>query len=209
MNEVRAILHYGAKLLARPRWLVGIGPDAVMLRDFDAALPTLICLHGYLHNATLFTDEPWLAELPYNVIIMNTPSDVVRAAELVQGVWEWCATKHSATDFALLGHSFGGIVALWHQARYGQFAKRVICVATPLYGTKVPGLFVPTDVRHDSFVLMRLRQQNWTNVTFLEAEHDAIVHKLPEEMRSTIVRDTGHLSVMKDLFTKRFIRANL
>ncbi|MGP1630495.1 MAG: alpha/beta fold hydrolase [Giesbergeria sp.] len=106
-------------------------------RLFDAALPTVVLIHGVLNDHSVWAMQSrWLAHHGWNVLAVDLPGHCRSAGPAPQTVEE-------AADFviallgvlgveraALVGHSWGSLIALEAASRLGNRASHLALVGT-------------------------------------------------------------------------------
>lgn len=104
---------------------------------FDAAKPTVVFIHGVLHDHSVWgLQSRYLANHGWNVLALDLPGHCKSAGEPP-------ATVEAAADFviallraqglkraALVGHSFGSLVALEAAARAPELVSQLVLVGT-------------------------------------------------------------------------------
>lgn len=202
MQEFASWLYYSWKTVVHPSFWV----DTIVPPNPNNK-PILICLHGFMHNPSLFQSEPWIEALKfkYEVVLYPLPTLHYNVLEMAGHLQKFIQT-YVNREFSIIGHSMGGIVALSHQVTYGWKAAHVICVASPLFGSKIP--LAPRDLLPDSTTLKRIQQFMPANapVKFITAENDAINLEFPCSVPVTQIAETGHLSIMQHPVTHSVIR---
>ena len=111
-------------------------------KPFDAVKPTIVFIHGVLNDHSVWTLQTrYLAHHGYNVLALDLPGHG-RSAGVHHDV-EPCRTVESAADFilalldaagvqtaALVGHSFGSLIALEVAGRAPQRVSHLAMVGT-------------------------------------------------------------------------------
>ncbi|HET9976150.1 MAG TPA: alpha/beta hydrolase [Burkholderiaceae bacterium] len=109
-------------------------------RPFDAALPTLVFVHGALNDHTVWTLlARWFAHHGWGVLAVDLPGHMRSAGPAltsVEAMADWLLALLDAAGVqraALAGHSMGSLVALEAAARAPERATRLV-----MLGTAVP-----------------------------------------------------------------------
>lgn len=106
-------------------------------KPFDASKPTVVFIHGVLHDHSVWIlQSRYLAHHGYNVLAVDLPGHCRSAGEAPQ-------TVEQAADFivalldavgvrqaALVGHSWGSLIALEAASRLGERATHLALVGT-------------------------------------------------------------------------------
>ena len=106
-------------------------------KPFDAAKPTVVMVHGVLNDHSVWAlQSRYLAHHGYNVLAVDLPGHCKSAGDAP-------ATVEQAADFivalldalgiaraALVGHSWGSLIALQAAAQLGERAKHLALVGT-------------------------------------------------------------------------------
>src|SRR6201996_2127068 len=116
-------------------------------KAFDAALPTVVFLHGagMDHTAWALHDR-WFAHHGYNVLAPDLPGHGRSAGALLPTIAEiadWTAAlidASGATQAKLIGHSMGSLIALETAARHPDKVSALVLVATAATMTVGPDL---------------------------------------------------------------------
>jgi hypothetical protein len=144
---------------------------------------TIICLHGYLSNGSVFTDFKNQFQDKFNIKFIELPTlqlNVENLAVLVDNF----LIKHNIIDFSLIGHSLGSIVSMYHQLFIAKKkAKSIICVASPLFGSSLHKfMYGPNnvDLYMHSDVLNKIRNELYKikkKIIFIQASNDMLINK--------------------------------
>jgi pimeloyl-ACP methyl ester carboxylesterase len=106
-------------------------------KAFDARLPTVVFVHGALHDHSVWTlAARWFAHHGHGVLALDLPghgrSDGP-ACESIEAMADWLLAVLDAANVAaasLVGHSMGSLVALEAAARAPARARRLVLVGT-------------------------------------------------------------------------------
>jgi pimeloyl-ACP methyl ester carboxylesterase len=121
-------------------------------KPFDAAKPTVVFIHGVLNDHSVWIlQSRYLAHHGYNVLAVDLPGHCRSAGEAP-------ATVEAAADFivalldaagvekaALVGHSWGSLIALEAAARLGERITHLVLVGTA-YPMKVSPALLETSL---------------------------------------------------------------
>jgi pimeloyl-ACP methyl ester carboxylesterase len=109
-------------------------------KPFDAALPTLVFVHGALNDHSVWTLlARWAAHHGFGVLAVDLPGHMRSAGPAlasVEAMADWLLAALDAAGVqraALAGHSLGSLVALEAAARAPERATRLL-----MFGTAVP-----------------------------------------------------------------------
>jgi len=106
-------------------------------KTFDAARPTVVFVHGVLNDHSVWIlQSRWLANHGWNVLALDlpghcrsggeAPSTVESAADFVAALLDAAGVKQAA----LVGHSWGSLIALEAAARLKQRVSHLVLVGT-------------------------------------------------------------------------------
>ena len=106
-------------------------------KPFDAAKPTVVMIHGVLHDHSVWgLQSRYLAHHGWNVLAVDLPghcrsegeppSSVEEGAEFVGALLDAARLERAA----LIGHSWGSLIALEAAARMGARASHAVLVGT-------------------------------------------------------------------------------
>ncbi len=106
-------------------------------RDFDPALPTLVMVHGVLNDHSVWAMQSrWFANHGWNVLAVDLPGhcrsggpppeSVEEAADFVIALLDTLKIQRAA----LVGHSWGSLIALEAAARLGSRISHLALVGT-------------------------------------------------------------------------------
>lgn len=106
-------------------------------RPFTASLPTVVLIHGVLNDHSVWAMQSrWLAHHGWNVLAVDlpghcrsagpAPQTVEEAADFVIALLDALDVKHAA----LVGHSWGSLIALEAASRLGERATHLGLVGT-------------------------------------------------------------------------------
>ena len=121
-------------------------------KPFDAAKPTVVFIHGVLHDHSVWIlQSRYLANHGYNVLAVDLPGHCRSAGEAP-------ATVEAAADFiavlldaagvekaALVGHSWGSLIALEAASRLKQRVTHLVLVGTA-FPMKVSPVLIETSL---------------------------------------------------------------
>jgi len=106
-------------------------------RDFDAALPTVVMLHGAgFDSSTWSLHSRWFAHHGYNLLAPDLPGHGHSAGSPLTSIAEladWTATLIAAAgakDAWLIGHSMGSLIALETAARHPDRVTKLSLLGT-------------------------------------------------------------------------------
>lgn len=106
-------------------------------RNFDAALPTVVLIHGVLGDHSVWAMQSrWLANHGWNVLAVDLPGHCRSAGPAPQSVEEAADFIMALLDAlkveraALIGHSWGSLIALEAASRLGPRASHLALVGT-------------------------------------------------------------------------------
>ncbi|OGN60238.1 MAG: hypothetical protein A3D96_05340 [Chlamydiae bacterium RIFCSPHIGHO2_12_FULL_44_59] len=107
----------------------------------------VLLVHGYMNHPNVWWfQKKWLKSLgfgPLYTISLGHPfQSIYRYAEIVKSKVDQIAQDTHRDDIILIGHSMGGLVALWCgvQLDKGRLIKDIVTIASPLQGTPVAWL---------------------------------------------------------------------
>lgn len=122
-------------------------------RAFDAALPTVVMVHGALNDHSVWgLQSRWLAHHGFGVLAVDLPGhgrSEGPALETVEAMADWVVAllqAAGARHAALVGHSMGSMIALEAAARLGERASALALVGTA-YPMKVSPALIETAER--------------------------------------------------------------
>lgn len=106
-------------------------------KPFNPAQPTAVFIHGVLHDHSVWILQTrWLAHHGWNVLALDlpghgrsggeAPASVEQAADAVAAVLD----AQGVAQAALVGHSWGSLIALEAAARLGPRASHLVLVGT-------------------------------------------------------------------------------
>lgn len=106
-------------------------------RTFDAALPTVVLIHGVLNDHSVWAMQSrWLANHGWNVLAVDlpghcrsagpAPKSVEEAADFIIALLDALKVAHAA----LVGHSWGSLIALEAASRMKARATHLVLVGT-------------------------------------------------------------------------------
>src|ERR1700761_2122064 len=130
-------------------------------KAFDAALPTVVFLHGagMDHTAWALHDR-WFAHHGYNVLAPDLPGHGRSAGALLPTIAEiadWTAAlidASGATQAKLIGHSMGSLIALETAARHPDKVSALVLVATAATMTVGPDLLKAAEANDQAAIDM-------------------------------------------------------
>ena len=106
-------------------------------KKFDAALPTVVFLHGAGNDHTAWAQhDRWFAHHGYNVLAPDLPGHGRSAGKLIPSIAEmadWTSAlldASGATQAKLIGHSMGSLIALEMAARHPAKVSALVLVGT-------------------------------------------------------------------------------
>lgn len=106
-------------------------------RSFDAALPTAVLIHGVLNDHSVWAMQSrWLANHGWNVLAVDLPGHCRSAGPAPQSVEEAADFIMALLDAlkveraALIGHSWGSLIALDAASRLGTRVSHLALVGT-------------------------------------------------------------------------------
>jgi len=106
-------------------------------KPFDTSLPTLVFVHGALHDHSVWTLlARWFAHHGWSVLSVDLPGhgrSAGPALESVEAMATWLLTLLDAagvTTASLVGHSMGSLVALEAAARSPSRARHLVMIGT-------------------------------------------------------------------------------
>ncbi len=106
-------------------------------RSFDPALPTVVLIHGVLNDHSVWAMQSrWLANHGWNVLAVDLPGHCRSAGPAPQSVEEAADFVIALLDAlkinraALVGHSWGSLIALEAASRLGARATHLALVGT-------------------------------------------------------------------------------
>src|ERR1700749_2324136 len=116
-------------------------------KAFDAALPTVVFLHGAGMDHTAWAQhDRWFAHHGYNVLAPDLPGHGRSAGKLLPGIGDmadWTSALLAAAgakQAKLIGHSMGSLVALELAARHPDRVSALVLVGTAVAMTVGPDL---------------------------------------------------------------------
>ncbi|OYT91870.1 MAG: alpha/beta hydrolase [Burkholderiales bacterium PBB3] len=121
-------------------------------KPFDAAKPTVVFIHGVLNDHSVWIlQSRYLAHHGYNVLAVDlpghcrsagdAPSTVEEAADFIAGLLDAAGVQKAA----LVGHSWGSLIALEAAGRLGERISRLVLVGTA-YPMKVSPVLLETSL---------------------------------------------------------------
>ena len=123
-------------------------------KAFDAAKPTIIFIHGVLNDHSVWILQTrYLAHHGYNVLAVDLPghcrSDGPPAASVEEAADFVIALMHAAglAKAALVGHSFGSLIALEAAARAPERVSHLVLVGTA-FPMKVSPTLLENSIKH-------------------------------------------------------------
>ncbi|WP_294768901.1 alpha/beta hydrolase [uncultured Rhodoferax sp.] len=122
-------------------------------KPFDAAKPTVVFVHGVLHDHSVWIlQSRYLAHHGYNVLAVDlpghcrsggeAPATVEQAADFIVALLDAAGVEKAA----LVGHSWGSLIALEAASRLGPRATHLILVGTA-YPMKVSPALLETSLQ--------------------------------------------------------------
>lgn len=107
-------------------------------KPFDPALPTVVFIHGALHDHCVWTLlARWCAHHGHSVMALDLPGHMRSAGPAltsVEAMADWVFAALDAADVtqpvALVGHSMGSLVALEAASREPERVRRLVMVGT-------------------------------------------------------------------------------
>ncbi len=165
---------------------------------------TIICLHGYMSNESVFIDFKNKFKTIFNVICIKLPTLHLNVNDLTKLVEDFLITNN-IQDFSIVGHSLGSIVALNHQFMIGsKKAKVIICVASPLFGSSLHKfMYGPNniDLYIHSNILTEIRKnlslyKHNNNIVFIQALNDMLINKFYLQDIKLYTIDCGHVGIL-------------
>lgn len=119
-------------------------------KAFDPALPTLVFLHGALHDHSIWTLlSRWFAHHGWSVLAVDEPGHARSEGPPlpdVEALADWTLALLDAAGVqqaALVGHSMGSLIALEAAGRAPERIKRLVMIATA-YPMKVSEALLST-----------------------------------------------------------------
>jgi len=123
-------------------------------KAFDAAKPTIIFIHGVLNDHSVWILQTrYLAHHGYNVLALDLPghcrSDGPPPASVEEAADFVIALMHAAglAKAALVGHSFGSLIALEAAARAPERVSHLVLVGTA-FPMKVSPTLLENSIKH-------------------------------------------------------------
>ena len=121
-------------------------------KPFDAAKPTVVFIHGVLNDHSVWIlQSRYLAHHGYNVLAVdlpghcrsagNAPESVEEAADFIAGLLDAAGVQ----KVALVGHSWGSLIALEAASRLGARISHLVLVGTA-YPMKVSPVLLDTSL---------------------------------------------------------------
>ena len=121
-------------------------------KPFDSAKPTVVFIHGVLNDHSVWAlQSRYLANHGYNVLAVdlpghcrsagNAPSSVEEAADFISGLLDAVGVQKAA----LVGHSWGSLIALEAAGRLGDRISHLVLVGTA-YPMKVSPTLLETSL---------------------------------------------------------------
>lgn len=121
-------------------------------KPFDAAKPTVVFIHGVLNDHSVWIlQSRYLAHHGYNVLAVdlpghcrsagNAPASVEEAADFITGLLDAAGIEKAA----LVGHSWGSLIALEAACRLGKRITHLVLVGTA-YPMKVSPVLLETSL---------------------------------------------------------------
>lgn len=106
-------------------------------KSFDAKLPTIVFLHGALHDHSVWTlAARWFAHHGYSALALDLPGhgrSSGPALESIEAMADWLLAVLDGAGVeqaSLVGHSMGSLVALEAAARAPKRARHLVMVGT-------------------------------------------------------------------------------
>jgi pimeloyl-ACP methyl ester carboxylesterase len=116
-------------------------------KPFDAALPTVVFVHGAMHDHSVWTLlARWFAHHGFGALAPDLPGHSQSAGpplESIEAIAAWLLALLSAAGVnaaSLVGHSMGSLVALEVAAQAPQRARRLVMIGTAYPMTVSPAL---------------------------------------------------------------------
>ena len=121
-------------------------------KPFDAVKPTVVFIHGVLNDHSVWAlQSRYLAHHGYNVLAVdlpghcrsagNVPSSVEEGADFITGLLDAAGVQKAA----LVGHSWGSLIALEAAGRLGERISHLVLVGTA-YPMKVSPVLLETSL---------------------------------------------------------------
>ena len=115
-------------------------------KTFDAALPTVVFVHGALHDHSVWTLlARWFAHHGFGVLAVDLPGHSRSAGPplaSVEAIASWLLAVVAAAgvkDAAFVGHSMGSLIALEAAAQAPARARQLVMIGTAYPMTVSPG----------------------------------------------------------------------
>jgi|NGEPerStandDraft_6_1074524.scaffolds.fasta_scaffold00541_11 pimeloyl-ACP methyl ester carboxylesterase len=116
-------------------------------KAFDAALPTLVFVHGAMHDHSVWTLlARWFAHHGFGVLAPDLPGHSQSAGpplESIEAIAGWLLALMSAAgvdEASFVGHSMGSLIALEAAGQAPQRARQLVMVGTAYPMTVSPAL---------------------------------------------------------------------
>lgn len=191
LDEFQSVLQFGLRYFQSEKYELSMGKTH------------LICLHGYLASPSTFSHLAKKLQFRYNVVCLQMPTTSWSVAKMANWV-EVFLIRRGITQYSLVGHSLGGIVALYHQLFVGKNpAQLVLCLSAPLAGSPVARFAigpVQKELRPGSELLLAINNnlsKISTRVTLVQAEDDLVVFPYSNHFpNSIIIPNCGHLGIL-------------
>jgi pimeloyl-ACP methyl ester carboxylesterase len=161
---------------------------------------TIICLHGYLSHVSIFDEFQGLFQNVKCIPLPTLTCNVITMAKMVEEELNRCCI----TNYSIVSHSLGSIVGLYHQLITKTKARRVVCVACPLFGSTLSKFAIgpiTKDLEINSKILQviryRLQSDLNSNVIFIQAQYDIIIRPILQQRNCIIYCiPCGHLGIL-------------
>ncbi|HLB53414.1 MAG TPA: alpha/beta hydrolase [Chlamydiales bacterium] len=106
----------------------------------DPSGTPILLIHGYLHNSSgWFLFRRALAKRKlgpiYTIDLFHPFWPISKYAELIEKKREAIRRETGKEELKLVGHSMGGLAALWYAAHLAKIPTQVITLGSPLHGT--------------------------------------------------------------------------
>ncbi len=170
----------------------------------EPATQHLICLHGYMSDASVFADLKNYFQDKFLVLCVSLQTFSCGIAEMAQSVEDLLLRKN-ITNYSIISHSLGAVVGLYHQKFIAKhLARKTICAAAPLFGSHLSNFAIGparTELHPASKVLKQIHSKLSTtndNIVFVHAQNDVvIINAFSSSVQSPqVVINCGHLGVL-------------
>lgn len=169
----------------------------------------LICLHGYASSPNSFQLIGDNLQNDYNIECLTLQTFKHSISEMANEVEEFLTFKY-ITKYIIVGHSLGGIVALYHQQNFAKIQAIVtVCIATPLFGTGLAKFGygkVATEILPTSEILkIILRRMCFSKqkIILIQSSNDWIITKyifpkVNDFIDSITISNSSHCSILNN-----------